>query len=69
MQSEKLTVKSYQYLMEITFDRIQNNKEWDETFKPYSINLLDKMLQYFSDKEEYEKCAVIHKLKEKKIKH
>jgi hypothetical protein len=69
MQAEKLTVKSYQYLMELTFDRIKNNKEWDESFKPYSVKLLDKMLQYFTEREEYEKCSVIYKLKEKKIKH
>jgi hypothetical protein len=69
MQTEQITVKSYQYLMEITFDRIKNNKEWDETFKPYSVKFLDKMLQYFTEREEYEKCSVIYKLKEKKIKH
>lgn len=69
MQTETVIIKSYEYLMEKSFERIKNNKEWDETFKPYNIKFLDKLLEYFTEKEEYEKCSIVYKLKEKKIKH
>ena len=67
--SKKLSLKSFQYLMEITYQRIEQNKEWDENFKPYTTQLLDKLLQHFEESEDYEKCAVVQKLKEKKLNH
>lgn len=67
--AKKLSLKSFQYLMEITYQRIEQNKEWDENYKPYSLTLINKLLEHFEQQEQYEKCAVIQKLKEKKLNH
>ena len=55
-----LTLKSYEYLMIETFKRIEENKHYDLDFKPYTEKFLKKTMKHFENKEEYEKCKVIH---------
>ena len=60
---ETLTLKSYEYLMIETFKRIELNKDYDENFKPYSMELINKMISFFEETEEYEKCKILHDFK------
>lgn len=59
---KELTLKSYEYLMIETFKRIEENKHYDVDFKPYSKELLKNLLRFFEEREEYEKCKMIHEL-------
>jgi hypothetical protein len=54
-----LVLRSYDYLMNSTFDRINNGKHFDEKFKPYSEVFIKKIVSYFENKEEYEKCKIL----------
>jgi hypothetical protein len=55
----ELTLKSYEYLMIETFKRIEDNKNYDVNFKPYSKELLENLLRFFEEREEYEKCEML----------
>lgn len=54
-----LVLKSYEYLMQDTLDRIISGKVSDEKFKPYTEIFIRKVMKYFEDKEEYEKCKIL----------
>ena len=56
---DKLVLHSYDYLMNDTFKRIESGKHFDEKFKPYTEELVNKIVKYFEDKEEYEKCKTL----------
>ncbi len=56
---DNMVMKSYEYLMQDTFNRIKEGKITDENFKPYTEEFIKKILQYFENKEEYEKCKTI----------
>jgi hypothetical protein len=58
--TEELTLKSYEYLMQDTYNRIELKKHYDLDFKPYTKKFLKKTMKHFEYKEEYEKCKVIH---------
>ena len=55
-----LTLKSYEYLMIETFKRIEENKHYDINFKPYSLKLIKNILNFLEEREEYEKCKILH---------
>jgi hypothetical protein len=65
----ELTLKSYEYLMIETFKRIEDNKNYDVNFKPYSKELLENLLRFFEEREEYEKCKMIHELMTSRYNH
>jgi len=56
---EKLVIHSYDYLMNDAFDRIKSGKHYDEKFKPYNEEFVKKIVYYFENKEEYEKCKTL----------
>jgi hypothetical protein len=66
---KELTLKSYEYLMIETFKRIEENKHYDVDFKPYSKELLKNLLRFFEEREEYEKCKMIHELMTSRYNH
>ena len=41
--------------METNYKRIKSGKFLDINKKPYNVNIVDKMISYFEDNEEYEK--------------
>jgi hypothetical protein len=57
---QELTLRSYEYLMQDTYKRIELNKHYDLDFKPYTKKFLKKTMKHFENKEEYEKCKIIH---------
>jgi len=50
---------SYHISMESIFNRLTMGLYFDVEFKPYSENFLKKVLNYYSDIEEYEKCIFL----------
>ena len=66
---KELTLKSYEYLMIETFKRIKENKHYDVNFKPYNKELLNNLLRFFEEREEYEKCQLIHEFIESRYNH
>ena len=57
---KELTLKSYEYLMIETFKRIEENKHYDINLKPYSQKLIKNLLNFLEEREEYEKCKILH---------
>jgi chemotaxis methyl-accepting protein methylase len=48
-------------LENIIYERIKLGKSYDLGFKPYSEIVLRNVLNYFEEKEEFEKCELILK--------
>lgn len=66
---EKLTLHSYDYLMNIDFKRMCEGKHYNLNFEPYTEDFTKKMIKYFERKEEYEKCAKLVEFKNKRFDH
>ena len=54
-----LVLRSYDYIMNDAFERIQSGKNFDVNFKPYSEEFVRKIVKYFEDREEFEKCKTL----------
>lgn len=54
-------LKSYDTLLNESFERIQSGKLHDEKLKPYEESFIWEMIYYFQRKEEYEKCQILKK--------
>lgn len=50
-------------MMNDCYDRIaqigQINQPFDDKFKPYTKEFIKKVVKYFEEKEEYEKCKTL----------
>lgn len=57
--TDRLVMRSYEYLMRESLNRIKDGKNYDVNFKPYSREFIDKMILYFESKEEYENCKTL----------
>ena len=48
---------------------VSDTDPWPRTFEPKKkIKLIDQMIEYFTEREEYERCAKLVKVKEQVIK-
>jgi hypothetical protein len=45
--------------MNEVYNRISQNKPFDKTLKPYKKSHIDEVLEYFEDREDYEKCQIL----------
>jgi len=66
---ERLVLRSYSYLMNSNYERIAAGKPYDETFKPYGIEFVQKMIKFFEELEEYEKCHKLSKFAKEELDH
>lgn len=57
--TEVLVLRSYEYLMRDSLDRIKAGKNYDVNFKPYSKEFINKMIYFFEEREEYENCKTL----------
>jgi len=64
-----LVIKSYDYLINNSYDRILNGKNYDDKFKLYQLDFINEMIDYFELREEYEKCQILKNYKEKRFDH
>lgn len=56
---DRVILKSYSYLVESSYERIATGKSYDVSFKPYEHKFVKKMVEYYEEREEYEKCQVL----------
>ena len=54
-------------VMNEVYNRISQNKPFDKTLKPYKKSHIDEVLEYFEDREDYEKCQILLKKKQESI--
>lgn len=54
-----LVLKGYSFLMNDCYNRVLSGKPFDVNFKPYTEDFLIKVMRYFEEKEEYEKCKTL----------
>ncbi len=62
-------IRSYESVMKETYNRVESNKCFDIKLKPYKKDFLEKVLFYFEEKEEFEKCMVINDFINKRFNH
>jgi hypothetical protein len=60
---------AYKFLMDTDFNRIKAGKYLDMSKKPYDIKLLENMIIFYENEEEYEKCEIIFGFKSSILDH
>jgi hypothetical protein len=55
--------------MNSSYDRINQGKFYDISFKPYTVDFIDKLIVYFEEREEYEKCKVLLDFSKERFDH
>ena len=66
---KQLLDSAFDYQMDTNFKRIKDGKELDITNKPYTIELIENMIEHYTEQEEYEKCEIILGFKKKMLDH
>lgn len=66
---EKIVMHSYNYLMNSSYERINLGKFYDLNFKPYDKDFVEKMIYYFEEIEEYEKCKILLDFSKERFNH
>ena len=64
-----LKLRSYDFLIQSTFDRIKEGKIFDNKLKPYSPEFLEKILRYMEERERYEDCLILQNIINKRLNH
>jgi len=64
-----IKLKSYDFLMQSTFDRIKDGKIFDNKLKPYSQEFLEKILYYMEERERYEDCLILKNIINNRLNH
>lgn len=67
--TENIVMHNYCYLMNSNYERINLGKCFDVNFKTYEKNFVEKMISYFEEKEEYEKCKVLLDFSKERFDH
>ena len=62
-------IRSYESVMKETYNRVESNKCFDIKLKPYKKDFLEKVLFYFEEKEEFEKCVIINNFINQRFSH
>lgn len=58
--SQNIVIKSYDNLMHDIYFRVSNNIPFDKNLKIYNSEIINKVIKFFEEREEFEKC---HKIK------
>lgn len=64
-----IVMHSYDYLMNSNYERINKGKCYDINFKSYEKEVVEKMIGYFEQREEYEKCKVLLDFSKERFDH
>ncbi len=64
-----IVMHSYDYLMNSNYERINKGKCYDINFKSYEKDVVEKMIGYFEQREEYEKCKVLLDFSKERFDH
>lgn len=66
---DKLVDAAFNFQIESNYKRIKSGKHLDINKKPYNMSIINKMLNFFQEQEEYEKCQVLKDFKNKILDH
>jgi len=64
-----LILKSLDTLMVSTYERLKKGLYFDPNLKPYRQDFIQKVLDYFEEKERYEECVVIREIIKNRFNH
>jgi hypothetical protein len=64
-----LKLRTLNSFMNEVYQRISENKPFDSNLKPYKESLIREVLEYFEEREDYEKCQVISDFVNKRFNH
>jgi hypothetical protein len=64
-----LILKSLDTLMVSTYERLKKGLYFDPNLKPYRQDFVQKVLDYFEEKERYEECVVIREIIKNRFNH
>ena len=64
-----LKLRTLNSFMNEIYIRVSENKPFDANLKPYKESQIRGLLEYFEDKEDYEKCQVISDFLNKRFNH
>ena len=66
---QALTIKSYSYLMNSSYERIEQGRPYDVSLKSYDSIFIERMIAYFENLEEFERCAKLVEFKNSRFDH
>ena len=66
---DKLVNSAFNFQMQTNYERILSGKNLDINNRPYNIKLIDNMINFFEEEEEYEKCHNLIKFKQAVLDH
>jgi hypothetical protein len=64
-----IKLRSLDSKMNEIFIRLKEDKMYDLDLKPYSLDLINKVLKFYEENEEYEKCLIILDKSNKRFNH
>lgn len=64
-----LILKSVDTLMVSTYERLKKGLYFDDGLKPYRQDFIQKVLNYFEEKERYEECVIIREVIKNRFNH
>jgi len=64
-----IKLRTLDSFMNEVYDRISKNKSFDVNLRPYKESQIKEVLEYFENKEDYEKCQVISNFLNKRFNH
>lgn len=64
-----MKLKLVDTLMESTYQRLVSGLYFDSNLKPYRQDFLEKILNYFQERERYEECVVIREIIKNRFNH
>lgn len=64
-----LILKSLDNLMISTYERLKKGLYFDANLKPYRQDFIQKVLDYFEEKERYEECVIIREIIKNRFNH
>lgn len=64
-----LRKENKEFAMNEDYERILKGIKHDPLMEVYSSEYVNEMIEFFSDKEEYEKCSELVKYKEERFNH
>ena len=64
-----IKLRTLNSFMNEIYQRISENKPFDINLKPYKESQIKEVLEYFEDREDYEKCHIISNFLNKRFNH
>lgn len=62
-------MNNYYDFVEDSLKRIQKGIHFDIDYTPYDVDFIDRMIDFYVDCEEYEKCQYLLDFKTKRFSH